>query len=110
MIEETLGRIEKTVTATESLSEQQKKDLLGLIGNLKNEINDLGDSYQDEAGTIARYAESSVKEAVKKTQNTELLNHSLEGLSLSVKNFEVSHPTLIGIINSIGQTLNNIGI
>jgi len=34
----------------------------------------------------------------------------LQGLSTSAKGFESSHPKLVGIVNSICNTLSNIGI
>jgi len=110
MINDTLSRIEQTIATSETLSVERKQELLSLVTNLKDEIHGLGDSYRDEAGSIVRYAESSVNEAVREQQDSELLDHTLAGLTLSVKQFEISHPTLIGIINSIGQTLGNIGI
>jgi hypothetical protein len=39
-----------------------------------------------------------------------LLRHSLDGMALSVRRFEVSHPRLVGVINNIGQTLWRMGI
>jgi hypothetical protein len=47
---------------------------------------------------------------MRKERNPELLSHSLDGMSLSVRRFEVSHPQLVGLINTIGQTLWKIGI
>ena len=110
MIEQTLSRIENTISSAETLGHDRKEELLSLVTDLKAEIRSLEDQHKDDAGSIARYTESSVSEAVKEQQDTELLDHTLAGLSLSVKKFEVSHPTLIGIINNIGQTLGNIGI
>lgn len=110
MINETIKRIEETVTSNEVLPEERKEELLKLLYNLKTEIKVLEETHHDDADSIVSYAESSVREAVKTEQNTELLEHSLNGLQLSVRRFEVSHPTLIGIINNIGHILNNIGI
>jgi len=107
MLDDTISRIETTIRENTSIPDDKRQELLGLISNLKNEIDSLDAA---DAGSIARFAESSVKEAVKSQQDPDLLNHSLVGLSLSVKKFEVSHPTLTAIINNIGQTLNRIGI
>ena len=110
MINETLKRIETTVSDCETLAATKRYELLTLISELKQEIGKLEGSDSDAAGSIARYAESSVSEAVRAQPDTELLNHSLRGLSLSVQRFEASHPTLMGIINNIGQALNSAGI
>ncbi|MBN1577463.1 MAG: DUF4404 family protein [Chitinispirillaceae bacterium] len=110
MIDETIKRIEKTVTDTGILTGERKAELLHLVADLKKEVGELGKTHHEHAGSIASYAESSVREAVRSEPDTELLEHTLNGLSLSVRRFEVSHPTLIGIINNIGQVLSNIGI
>jgi hypothetical protein len=110
MIDETIKRIEKTVASNETIGKERKDELLGLISNLKKEIGKIDKTNKEAAASIAHYTESSIQEAVKEKQDSELLEHSLKGLFLSVRRFEVSHPTLIGIINNIGQTLNNFGI
>lgn len=110
MINDTIKIIESTINDSGNLSEERKNELLDLVEQLKNEISNLDESQQEQAGSIASFAESSVREAVKSEQDSELLEHSLKGLTLSVRRFEVSHPTLIGIINNIGRVLNNLGI
>jgi len=110
MIDETIQRIEKTIGENETLDENRKKELMDLVAHLKNEIDNLGDTHREDAGSIASYAESSVREAVRSEVDAELLQHTLDGLSLSVRRFEISHPMLIGIINNIGRILNQIGV
>ena len=110
MIDETITRIEKTIAETEAISSERKEELLHLVTSLKQEIDNLEDANQEHAGSIISYTESSLREAVRTEPDSELLQHSLSGLSLSVRRFEVSHPTLMGIINDIGQVLGNIGI
>jgi len=110
MINDTIKIIESTINESTTISDERKQELLGLVMQLKNEIDNMDDSQQEQAGSIASFAESSVREAVKSEKDNELLEHSLKGLSLSVRRFEVSHPTLMGIINNIGQVLNNQGI
>ena len=110
MIDATIKRIEKTISETGTITDDRKNELLQLVGNLKEEINNLEEAHQEHAGSIMSYAESSVREATRMQPDNDLLKHSLDGLSLSVRRFEVSHPTLIGVINNIGQVLGNIGI
>lgn len=110
MIDETVNRIEATVQNSDVLSDERKNELLTLISDLKTEINTLNERDAEHAGSIIRYAESSVKEAIRSEQDTELLEYTLKGLTLSVRKFEASHPTLLGVINNIGQILGNIGI
>lgn len=110
MVGETIARIEKEIGANQSLSDEKKRELFHLVSKLKKEIEGLGESHYEDARSIAKYTEASVQEATRLSPNPELLKHSLEGMSLSVNRFEVTHPTLVGIINTIGHTLSNIGI
>lgn len=110
MIGETIARIENEIATNKTLSEEQRKELIELVDQLKEEIETLGDMHKEDAQSIAKQTETTVHEAIRNAPNQELLKHSLEGMSLSVRRFEVSHPTLVGVINNIGQTLSNIGI
>ena len=110
MIQETISRIEEQIRSSQSLTNERRKELVGLIAELKLEVEVLASTHAEDAQSIAGYTESSVREATRVVVNPDLLNHSLEGLVISVERFEVSHPTLVGLINSIGRTLGNIGI
>lgn len=110
MIDETIKRIEHTVASSETLASDRKSELLDLIADLKNEIETLDESQHEALGSVARYTEASIREAVKEDKDDELLDYTLNGLSLSVRRFEVSHPTLMNVINNIGQTLSSSGI
>ena len=109
MINETIKRIE-TEIQTNVKNDEQKQELLELVTFLKIEIETLKDKYHDDARSIAKFAETGVIEATRETRDEELFNHALTGMQLSARRFEVSHPRMIGLINSIGRTLSNIGI
>ncbi|MCU0608394.1 MAG: DUF4404 family protein [Chitinispirillaceae bacterium] len=110
MVQETISRIETRIRANEALSEEKKQELLALVGELKTEMAGLANKDSDSAQSVAGFAESLLHEAIREEKNEELLRHSLDGLKLSVNSFEVSHPTLVGLINTIGQTLWKMGI
>jgi hypothetical protein len=110
MVDKTISRIEERIRGNESLNAEKKQELLSLIGDLRNEMTGLEKKHQNDAHSIAGYAESSVHEATRDDINPELLKHSLDGLSLSARRFEISHPRLTGLINNIGQTLWKLGI
>jgi hypothetical protein len=110
MVEKTIIRIEEQIRGNESLSAEKKQELLTLLGELKGEVSELSVTHGDDARSIAGYTETSVHEATRQEVNPELLKHSLDGLSLSVRQFEISHPRLIGLINNIGHTLWQLGI
>jgi hypothetical protein len=110
MLSETIARIEDQLKGNNSLDAGTKQELLSLVGELKKEVGVLADTHREDARSIASFAETSVHEATRGERNEELLNHSLEGMKLSVRRFEVSHPKLVGLVDAISRTLWEIGI
>ncbi len=110
MVNETIERMEARIKENQGLSAETKQELLELVSTLKGEVSNLAQTHDDEARSIAGFVETSVHEATRNEVDAELLNHSLRGLSLSVRRFEVSHPRLVNVINTIGQALRNIGL
>ena len=110
MIEDTIGKIEARIKSGESISPERKEELLKLLGTLKSEMATLSDTHDEQAQSIAAFAEVSAHEATRAQQNPQLLKLSLEGLGQSVEGFEKSHPRLVQIVNSISNTLSNLGI
>ena len=110
MIEDTVQKIEARINGSRSINPERKKELLQLLGTLKSEINDLSRTNADDAQSIAKFADLSAHEATREPQNPRLLDLSLQGLSSSVDELEKSHPRLVQIVNSISNTLANLGI
>ena len=90
--------------------EERRAELLNLLATLKSEVAELSKTHSDQAQSIAGFTNISAHEATRAEQNPELLNLSLKGLTSSVEGFESSHPQLVRIVNSISQTLSNLGI
>jgi hypothetical protein len=110
MIEDTVSKIEAKIQGADAIKDERKRELLQLLGTLKSEIAGLSKTHGEQAESIAGFTELSAHEATRATQNPELLKLSLEGLSSSVEGFEKSHPRLVQIVNSISNTLSNLGI
>ena len=110
MIEDTLSKIEARIETTEAIKADSKVELLGLITTLKTEIDQLSQTNQDQAQTIAVFAQVSAHEATRDEKNPQLLKLSLDGLSASVGGFEQSHPKLVDIVNRICTTLSSLGV
>ena len=110
MVEETITQIEARIKKAESLNNERKKELLDLLSTLKTEVSKLSKADAEDAQSIAVFTEVSIHEAIREEKHPQLLNISLKALSTSVKRFENSHPKLVGIVNSICNTLSNIGI
>ncbi len=110
MIEDTIGKIEARIQGADSISEERRGELLHLLGTLKSEVAKLSETHEEQAESIAGFAEVSTHEAIRTEQNPTLLKLSLEGLGSSVSEFEKSHPQLVQIVNAISNTLSNLGI
>ncbi len=110
VIKETITQIEARIEKAESLNDAKKKELLDLLSTLKIEVSELSKTHAEHSRSITGFTEVSIHEAIREEKNPQLLKLSLEGLSTSVEGFESSHPKLVGIVNSICQTLSNIGI
>jgi queuine/archaeosine tRNA-ribosyltransferase len=110
MIEDTIGKIEARIEGAEAIKEERRRELLNLLGTLKSEVAELSKTHEEQAQSIAGFAEVSTHEATRAEQNPELLKLSLEGLGSSVQGFEESHPRLVQIVNAISSTLSNLGI
>lgn len=110
MIEDTVGKIKSRIEAAEAINPERKQELLQLLGTLKSEVAELSKTHGEEAQSIAGFTEISAHEATRAEQNPQLLKLSLEGLAGSVAGFEKSHPRLVQIVNTISNTLSNLGI
>jgi hypothetical protein len=106
----TIENIEEKIRMYDILSEEKKSELLGLIAKLKGEISELSKSKAEHVESIVGFMERSAHEATRLQKNPNLLKLSLDGLSASVKEFEISHPKLVEQVNNISTMLANIGI
>jgi len=110
MIEDTLSKIESKIQGADSIQGDRKRELLQLLGTLKSEVARLSETHGEQAESIAGFTEISAHEATRETKNPELLESALKGLKSSVEELEGSHPKLVQIVNSISNTLSNLGI
>lgn len=110
MEKDTLGNIEEKIRSNEILNSEKKSELLGLIEKLKKEISELSESKSEHAESIVGFMERTTHETTRKQKNQKLVDLSIDGLSASVKEFEVSHPKLVEYVNNISSMLANMGI
>ena len=110
MIENIISEIEAKVRRTESVESAKKQELLDLLDKLKAEDSTLSQTDNERASSIAGFAQVSTHEATRSQPNSELMEISIKGLRSSVDGFELSHPRLAQIVNSISNTLSNLGI
>jgi hypothetical protein len=110
MIRETISKIEERLRTSDTLSDQTRQELVGLLATLKNEVTELSKTDAEQANRIAGYAETSAAAAIQRDRDPEDLKSSLDSFSTSVEGFETSHPGLVQIVNRIATMLSNLGI
>ena len=110
MIQDTINQLEAQIQNSQNLSPERRAELATLLTTLKSEVNELAKTHGEQAESIAGFARVSAHEATRSTPNQEALQHSIGGLEASVSGFEESHPRLVQIVNSICNTLSNLGI
>jgi hypothetical protein len=110
MLRDTITKIEGRIRASGTMDDSHRAELLKLLGELRGEIATLSKTHQEQAESIASFAEVSAQEATRETRNPESLRHSIGGLESSVGEFEKTHPQLVGIVNRIATMLANMGI
>jgi len=110
VIDETVERISDRIAEYDSLDSGKREELLLLLKELKQEVDLLSETQTEQAESIAGFVDISAREATRKAKNHELLGLAMEGLSLSIREFETSHPKLAEAVNSLSAMLSNLGI
>jgi len=110
MEQNTINKIEEKIRTNNALTEKNKTELLDLLATLKPEMTKLSEAQNEHAESIVGFMERSTHEAMRQEKNPALLKFAVDGLSASVKGFEVSHPQLVESVNLIAITLANMGI
>jgi archaellum component FlaC len=111
MIEDTIKKLEARIESADAcITDERREELRQLLQTLKSEVANLAQTHEEQAESIAGFADLSTHEATRSEQNPQLLKLSLEGLNSSVEGFEKSHPRLVQIVNAVSNTLSNLGI
>jgi hypothetical protein len=110
MIDETLRKIEARLRDADGIPDERKKELLGLLATLADEVSGLSETRREHAQSIAGFAERSAYEATRREKDEALLDLSVQALGSSVRQFEATHPRLVDIVNQICNQLSNLGI
>jgi hypothetical protein len=110
MMKDTISQIEERIRSAGALKDENRAELLDLLGQLRSQIGALSKTNQEQAQSIEGFAQVSAHEATREEQNPKSLKHSILGLESSVHNLEGSHPKLVGVVNRIATVLSNMGI
>ena len=108
---ETIKKIEEKIRNNAGLEQDKKTELLKLMGNLKQELEQLQKTDSSKAKTIAALAGASADKAFNDDAVTgENPENPFKELETSVEEFEVTHPRLVRVINRICIMFSSIGI
>ena len=77
MNESSLNEIEAKIRGADNLSEERKRELLQLLGTRKTEVGKLSKTHDEEAQSIAGFAQLSAHEATRAQPNRQSLQHSV---------------------------------
>jgi hypothetical protein len=106
MTSERLAKLESMLRDNPNLSETSRGELLELVAGLRAEMATLEGTHAERASQIAGSAEAAVRASI----NAQPSNAAVAGLASSVRDFEVSHPKLVEIVDQLAATLSNMGI
>jgi hypothetical protein len=109
MTDPTLARLEAEIQQA-GISPEKKAELAQLIAALRAELNQLPEAHEDQAKSIAGFAQVSAHEATRPKRRRELLEVSLAGLEKSVEEFEATHPRLVQVVGALSAALSNVGL
>ncbi len=109
-INNTISQIETRLRENSTMPDAKREELLALLDTLDGEVAKLSKTKSEQAESIARFAELSTHEAIRKERDPQLLDAALQGFEKSVRDIEASHPDLACITNSLCVMLANLGI
>ena len=110
MIQNTIDDLEAKIQTSKNLTVDQRTELLNLVKSLSSEVELLAVTHQEDAGSIADFAQVTAKQVLRTQQNPALLKASVTALETSVEKFEVSHPSLTHAVNTFCNYLSGMGI
>ena len=110
MSAERIERAKSAVEAADHIPAAKKTELLGMLAKLKAAIARIGQTYEEDAQSIARMVEASTHEATRKNKRPELLKTVLRGLKQSVRHFESSHPDVVASVTQYSGFLSEMGL
>ena len=110
MLQDRIQQIEARISAAQNLSDEARRELLGLLASLKADVAGLAATRAEDAQSITHFADASTHEATRVERKPEMLDAALKGLTGSVAGLEASHPQIAQVVNRIAVALSNMGI
>jgi ABC-type transporter Mla subunit MlaD len=106
-------RIEKTksaVDAADHIPAEKKATLSAALSKLTPALEQISETHQEHAESIARLVEASTHEATRQEKRPEHLKKLLQELRESAQKFEASHPRFAAFVTEYSTLLSALGI
>lgn len=101
MLNHTIEKIKRILVHADHLNAAEKKELMEQLTVLQTELTELAKTEKEHADSIANFAHALTHESLRAHKNQELVDLSGQGLKISVRKFEVTHPRLTEIVQRI---------
>ena len=109
MIQDRIAKLEEKVRSATHIQDETRIELLDILAGLKTEIETLAKTNEEDARSIARFADVSTLEATRPDKRPQLVDAALTGLNSSISTFESTHPSLTQTVNRLATLLSNMG-
>jgi hypothetical protein len=109
MIHDVLDQMNELLKQS-TLSPLQQKELKQLYQQLREELNTLAKTDPEHSKTIADYTTIATLEALRDDRNLDMVERVKEELLESLEQFEVSHPKLSHVLQTLMTHLSSLGI
>lgn len=109
-MEDRMRKIEARIQQAPGLPEAEREKLLQLLATLREEVDALARTHEEDARSIAHFFDASTHEASRTDKQPKLLEAARGGLTASVENFEKSHPKLFETVSQAATVLANMGL
>lgn len=110
MISKSMKQLKENVESNPHLSENERKELMGLLLELEKEMEKDHKINVADAVDVINHTELSLNEVVKNKEDSLLKGISLNRFNNAIAEFEGSHPEMFKIVNNIYLMLNKMGI
>ena len=110
MVEETLQHIESRLRERGTMTDEQRAELLALVGKLRLELDELEQTDPEQAQQVANLTERTARYATREPPDGQLVEQSSRNLQRVAYELEASHPRLARVADAILRMLADIGL
>jgi hypothetical protein len=110
MVEETLQHIESRLRERGTMTDEQRAELLALVGKLRLELDELEKTDPEQAQQVANLTERTARYATREPPDGQLVEQSSRNLRRVAYELEASHPRLARVADAMLRMLADIGL